>query len=80
MARYPKKRCRYCKGLFDPIQPTQDFCKPEHRKAFWKHGALPFDKLLVRIDKETRRIVREEFAALEARLRNTLAETRANAG
>lgn len=63
----PPRRCKYCRAIFTPRR-TQDkaakFCTAAHRKAFWKNGALPFDKLMVRIEKKTREIVREEFAAL----------------
>lgn len=75
---YPTKRCRYCKAVFYPTQKTQVFCSEDHQKSYWKHGALPFDKLMARVEKETRRIVREEFAALAAQLQHT--ETRNDAG
>lgn len=70
---YPSRRCRYCKAVFYPTQKKQVFCTEDHQKAFWKHGALPFEKLMARVEKETRRIVREEVAAV-------FAEMRANAG
>ncbi len=72
------RRCKYCKGLFTPRR-TQDtgakFCTPAHRKSFWKNGALPFEKLMLRVEQQTRAIVRDEFAALV----RSQQETRANA-
>jgi hypothetical protein len=66
---YPKRHCKYCKGLFIPTQKTQVFCKTAHKDAYHKHGSLPFDKLMARVEKETRRIVREELASVEAERR-----------
>jgi hypothetical protein len=65
------RRCKYCRANFIP-QRSQDkdakFCCPNHRKAFWRYGGLPFDKLMVRIEREIKRIVREELQkALTAR-------------
>lgn len=51
-----KKRCVYCKGLFDlPARKRgyeARFCCPDHRKMYHKLGALPFSKLQDQIKKE----------------------------
>jgi hypothetical protein len=31
-----KRRCKYCKELFTPTQSIQQFCKVEHRLAYWR--------------------------------------------
>ena len=58
------RRCKYCRATFIPNR-AQDkdakFCCPNHRKAFWRYGGLPFDKLMVRVERDIRRIVREEI-------------------
>lgn len=41
----PTKQCRYCRAKFRPTRNTQRFCKPDHRKAFFRYGGLPYDKL-----------------------------------
>jgi len=61
------RRCKYCRAIFTPRRPQDSgakFCTANHRKAFWKNGALPFDKLMLRVEAKAREIVREEFAAL----------------
>jgi hypothetical protein len=58
----PARRCKYCRANFIPLR-AQDkdakFCCPNHRKAFWRYGGLPFDKLMVRVEKEMKALVRE---------------------
>ena len=69
VGRKPRKvmlarRCKYCRASFVPERPQDKdakFCCPNHRKAFWRYGGLPFDKLMVRVEKEIKRIVREEI-------------------
>ncbi len=56
-ATVKNRSCRYCKAKFKPIRLDQRFCKPAHRKAFWKYGGLPFDKMKEQIMKD----VRKEF-------------------
>jgi hypothetical protein len=66
---YRQRPCRLCKAIFKPhthvvaCADSQEFCCPAHRKEYWKYGALPFDKLLVRIEKRCREIAREEIEA-----------------
>jgi hypothetical protein len=59
----PNRSCRYCKAKFKPIREDQRFCKPAHRKSFWKYGGLPFDKMKEQIMKDVRKMVRAEIAA-----------------
>jgi hypothetical protein len=61
----PNRSCRYCKAKFKPVREDQRFCKPAHRKAFWKYGGLPFDKMKEQIIKDVRKMVRAEFAAMQ---------------
>lgn len=60
-ATVPNRSCRYCKAKFKPIRQDQRFCKPAHRKLFWKYGGLPFDKMKDQLLKEVRKMVREEI-------------------
>jgi hypothetical protein len=68
---YRPRKCRLCKLTFKPSGKNpknaaeQDFCCPAHRKEFWKHGALPFQKLMHRLEKRMREIAREEIAAAD---------------
>lgn len=60
------RRCKYCRGTFVPERPQDKeakFCCPNHRKAYWRFGSLPFDKMKEQIMKEVRKMVREELAA-----------------
>jgi hypothetical protein len=64
----PPRRCKYCRANFIPERPQDKeakFCCANHRKAFWRYGGLPFDKMKLQIMKEVRLIVREEFAKLQ---------------
>ena len=65
----PTRSCRYCKAKFKPIRADQRFCKPAHRKSFWKYGGLPFDKMKEQIMKDVRKLVRAEIAAYMDELR-----------
>lgn len=64
-ARLMPRRCKYCRGNFIP-ERAQDkdakFCCPNHRKAFWRYGGLPFDKMKEQIMKDVRKLVRAEIA------------------
>ena len=66
---YRKRKCKLCKLEFSPTTKiiknaeAQEFCCEAHRKEFWKYGALPFAKLMARIEKRCREIAREEIAA-----------------
>lgn len=72
------RRCKYCKGNFIPERPQDKdakFCTPNHRKAFWRYGGLPFDKMKEQIMKDVRKLVREslheefnEFKRLQSQL------------
>ena len=59
--------CRFCKLIFKPKGKNpanaaeQEFCTAAHRKEFWRHGALPFEKLMGKIEKRVREIAREEI-------------------
>lgn len=64
----PLKRCRYCKGKFQPRREDQAFCSPTHRKLYWKYGALPFDKLIARVEKTLREMIHNETAGLRSEL------------
>lgn len=61
------RRCKYCRVTFTPERPQDakraKFCCSNHQKAYWRYGALPFDKMRERIMKEVRKIVREELQA-----------------
>lgn len=64
---YKTRPCRFCKLIFKPSckntrnAAEQEFCCPAHRKEFWKHGAVPVQKLMLRQEKRLREIVREEL-------------------
>jgi hypothetical protein len=58
-SKTPNRSCRYCKAKFKPVREDQRFCKPAHRKSFWKYGGLPFDKMKEQIMKDVRKMVRE---------------------
>jgi hypothetical protein len=51
-----------------PQDKDAKFCCPNHRKNFWRYGGLPFDKMVVQLEKKMRpamrAIAREEFAKL----------------
>lgn len=61
------RRCKYCRGNFVP-ERAQDkdakFCCPNHRKAYWRFGGLPFDKMKEQIMKEVRKMVAPTVQAL----------------
>jgi len=63
------RTCKYCRAAFTPTRAqgrAAKFCCPNHRKAYWRYGGLPFDKMMDRIRRElpeiVRDIVREELA------------------
>ena len=66
------RRCKYCRGSFVP-ERAQDkdakFCCPNHRKAFWRYGGLPFDKMKEQLMKDVRKMVRAEIAELAEQVR-----------
>ena len=59
------RRCKYCRAVFVPERPQDakraKFCCPNHQKAYWRFGGLPFDKMKNQIMKDVRKIVREEL-------------------
>ena len=63
------RRCKYCRATFVPERPQDKeakFCCPNHRKAYWRFGGLPFDKMKEQLMKEVRKLVRAEISeALE---------------
>lgn len=66
------RHCRLCKAVFKPAGKNpgnaekQEFCCAAHRKEFWKHGALPFHKLMDRVERRVREIVKEEVREIVA--------------
>src|ERR1039458_5578881 len=68
---YKPRPCRFCKLEFKPTTKNpknadeQEFCCAAHRKEFWKHGKLPFQKLQLRMEKRMRQIVREELNGVD---------------
>jgi hypothetical protein len=76
----PDRSCRYCKAKFKPIREDQRFCKPAHRKSFWKYGGLPFDKMKEQIMKDVRKMVSAEItkAIQDHELWSNSAANRAN--
>lgn len=59
------RQCRYCSLPFVPIRPNQTFCSRAHNKAFWQHGTLPFEKLVLKIDRDLVAPLRARLDALE---------------
>ena len=61
------RRCRYCKGEFRPRSGSggkeQHFCSAAHRKAFWKSGSMPYDKLVLRLEKTIGQRMQEQWSA-----------------
>lgn len=57
-ANLPRKRCKNCPVIFKPKRPEQEFCSPNCRKEFDKHGGT-FSKLKPVIEKEIARRVKE---------------------
>ena len=74
---YRTRPCRLCKAKFKPTThvvacaDSQQFCCANHRKEYWKYGGLPFEKLMVRIEKRCREVAREEA---DSALRNATAQ------
>ena len=57
-ANLPKRRCKNCPTIFKPKRPNQEFCQPNCRKEFDKHGGT-FSKLKPVIIAEVRKCVKE---------------------
>lgn len=68
--------CRYCQLPFVAKKPNQEFCSPDHRKAFWKHGTLPFEKLMATVEARIAAPLRLRVAEMEARINVVESETR----
>jgi len=66
----PRKKCRFCKGLFtpNPKQARHDFCQPSCRKDFYKYGAFPAAKFKADIEKRVAKRIAAEIAPLRARV------------
>jgi len=66
-AHLKPRRCKYCRGNFVP-ERAQDkdakFCCPNHRKAYWRYGGLPFDKMRDQIMKDVRRELKAQHAEI----------------
>jgi hypothetical protein len=64
---YRPRKCRFCKLTFKPSgkdrgnAQKQEFCTPAHRKEFWKHGGLPYQKLLDKLEKAVTKILNERM-------------------
>lgn len=59
------RRCKYCRATFVPERPQdkdQKFCEPNHRKAYFRYGGLPFDKMREQVLKEVRKEIKRLFA------------------
>jgi ribosomal protein S14 len=69
---YRFRKCKLCRLDFRPTTHVieradhQEFCSPNHRKEYWKKGAVPYQKMMDRIEKRCREIAREEIAAIPA--------------
>lgn len=58
------RRCRYCRASFVPEDHRGEkarFCCENHRKAFWRYGGLPFDKMKQQILKDIKPLIRDEI-------------------
>lgn len=78
-ANLPKRRCKNCPAIFKPKRPNQDFCQPNCRKEFDKHGGT-FSKLKPEIIKEVRKQVKERDpldAEWQRKIETQLAELQA---
>lgn len=64
------RRCKYCRANFVPERPQDakraKFCCPNHQKAYWRYGGLPFDKMKNQIMKDVRKFMASEFERLAA--------------
>src|SRR5689334_17331781 len=62
------RKCRYCRGEFYPRSTggkEQHFCSEAHRKAFWKSGSLPFDKLVLRVERLVGSLLLDKMNTIE---------------
>jgi hypothetical protein len=62
--------CRYCKAKFDidPAFHWKEFCCDSHRKLFWRYGSQSVGKLAERMERNVRKAVGAEVAALCKRI------------
>ncbi len=47
-----KNSCRYCHRPFQMKKKNQEFCCPEHRALFWKHGSMTYEKLWAQFERK----------------------------
>jgi len=59
------RTCRYCNLAFVAKKRNQEFCCPEHQKAFWKHGVMPFEKLMATVNAQLVAPLRARVDVLE---------------
>ena len=64
------RKCRYCKAKFEvnPQFPHKQFCKETHRKLYWRYGSQSIGKVAERIERDMRKLIASELAAVHARL------------
>lgn len=65
----PKKRsCRYCRAMFVP-RPQDinraDFCSPEHKVLYWRHGTKREFELTTALVEELRYQAQRELSEAE---------------
>lgn len=59
------RRCKYCRLLFTPARPqdaNQEFCEDSHRREYYRHGAMPFPKLVDALTKAVGKKLAAELA------------------
>jgi len=62
------RTCRYCQLPFVAKKKNQEFCSADHRRAFWKHGVLPFEKLMATVQSRVAAPLRALIAELTVRV------------
>jgi hypothetical protein len=67
---YKPRRCKYCRLLFVPVvgpklnrrnAEIQKFCCRKHKDAYHKNGGMNWERFMERVNKEVRKIVRDEL-------------------
>ena len=65
------RRCEYCRGEFRPTRPQdrkRRFCCEKHRKAIFRHGTLPYERLKADVLKLVRAELDTALESLERRI------------
>jgi len=62
----PPRRCKNCDTPFDQVRDWQEFCSPNCKKEFWRHGGISIRRILPTILKE----VDNRLAPLLERIRD----------